>query len=191
MCIPVSALQRQDHLYQPRVLWSAHEGVLCLDLDNCFESLRTRMVHSNFIHLCLWCVFFRCMEKIAWIQRTTHGVRVCLLGALTDSGAPALLVPGVTVCLHHHCHGKPPHHSHGDLWFQAQHTHVFPAGKSGCFRSLFLLSHCPKDADGLPHWEEDHLLPGLHGPDLLFPPLGRWDCLLPLSDGYDHYIAIS
>ena len=111
------------------------------------------------------------------------GVRVCLLGALTDSGAPALLVPGVTVCLHHHCHGKPPHHSHGDLWFQAQHTHVFPAVKSGCFRSLFLLSHCPKDAGGLPHWEEDHLLPGLHGPDLLFPPLGRWDCLLPLSDG--------
>lgn len=31
------------------------------------------MAHSNFIHLCLWCVFFRCMEKIAWIQGTTHG----------------------------------------------------------------------------------------------------------------------
>ena len=43
------------------------------------------------------------------------GVRICLPGVLTDSGAPALLVPGVSVCLHHHCHGKPPHHGHGDL----------------------------------------------------------------------------
>ena len=111
------------------------------------------------------------------------GIRICLPRVLTVSGAPAFLVSGFPACLHHHCHGKPPHHGDSDLWFQAPHTHVFPAEKYGCYRCLLLLSHCPEDASGHPCWEEDHLLPGLHGPDLLLPLSGRWDCLLPLSDG--------
>ena len=105
-----------------------------------------------------WCVFFRCMEKTPWNQGLSH-IRICLYQnfswALTDSGAPARLVSGVPVCLHHHSHGKPPHHVHSDLWFQAPHTHVFSAVKLGTHRPLFLLSPCPKDSGGLPHWEED------------------------------------
>ena len=58
-------------------------------------------------------------------------------------------------------------------WFQAPHTHVFSAVKLGSHRRLFLLSPCPKDAGGLPRWEEDHLLPGLWGSGLLSPLSGR------------------
>ena len=59
------------------------------------------------------------------VWRKHHGIRDSLIsefvyiricpGALTDSGSPARLVSGVPVCLHHHSHGKPPHHVHSDL----------------------------------------------------------------------------
>ena len=39
-----------------------------MDLDSCFESLSTRTARSNSMHVCLWCVFFRCMEKTSWHQ---------------------------------------------------------------------------------------------------------------------------
>ena len=111
------------------------------------------------------------------------GVGICLPGTPTDSGAPSFLVSGVPVCLHHQCHRKPPHHDHGELWFPAPHTHVFSTLKPGCHRPLLFPSHFPKDTGEFPHWEEDHLLPGLHGSGLLLSLSGRCHGLLHFSDG--------
>lgn len=119
-------------------------GVSLSGLDNCFESLRTRMVHSNFIHLCLWCVFFRCMEKIAWIQGTTHGCQSLVFWGSHTEELQLFLVLVLLLVYTTTVMGNPPHHSHGDLWIQAQHTHVFPAAKSGCFRILFLPQSLPQ-----------------------------------------------
>ena len=186
----VTCLEK-DYLDQHPVLWYAHENVHLLDLDKSFwapEHLKgEQQLQTEVCRLCYLGVW----RRHHGIREPHVGVRICPPGALTDSGAPALLVSGVSASLHHHCHGKPPHHDHSDLWFQAPHTYVFPAAKSCCHRPLLFHSHFSKDVSGLLAWDQDHLLPWLHGPDLLFPPLGRWDCLLPLSDGYDHYIAIS
>ena len=167
--------QGQGHLVST---WNydMHVNVHHLILDTQFEPLSTNTS-------LLWCDFCRLWSRHHVIREPHMDARICLPGTLTDSGSPARLVSGVPVCLYHHCRGKPPHHGHSDLWFQAPHTHVFSAAKSGCHRPLFLLSHCPEDAGRLPLWEEDHLLPGLHGPDLLLPLSGRCHGLLPLSDG--------
>lgn len=122
-----------------------------IDLDNSVLSSRAlkRQVVISCIYACgsfTLGVWTRCYGA-----REPHkDIRICLPGTLTDSRAPASPVSGVPICLHHHCHGKPPHHSHGDLRHTAPHTHVLPAPKSGCLRPLFLLCHCPKDAGGLP-----------------------------------------
>ena len=125
-------------------IWSydIHIDVHHLNLDTQFEPLSTNSLLSVF-SLGVW-------RRHHGNKKPHMGARICLPGALTDSGAPALLVSAVPVSLYHYCHGKPPHHGHGELWFQAPHTHVFFAQKPGRHRPLFLLSHCPEDAGRLP-----------------------------------------
>lgn len=96
--IPVSALQIQDRLYQARVLWSAHEGVLWSGLGQllCHWGLEWRIV-TLYISVC-GVVFFRCMEKIVWIQGTTHGCQSLSSGLSQTERTPALLGP-VSYCL--------------------------------------------------------------------------------------------
>lgn len=139
-----------------------------LDLDKSFwapEHLKgEQQLQTEACHLCYLSVW----RRHHGIREPHVGVRICPPRALTDSGAPALLVSSVPVCLHHHCHGKPPHHDHSDLFDSRLHTPMY-----FLLRNLAVIDLCystvtsPKMLVDFLQWDQDHLLPGLHGPDLL------------------------
>ena len=61
--------------------YNLHINIHFPDLDN----KSTKRTGNNFMHLCLWCVSFRYMEKTPWYQGTSHGCP-----SLSSWGSPRL-----------------------------------------------------------------------------------------------------
>ena len=99
--------QGQGHLVST---WNydLHVNVRHLNLDTQFDPRALIHHFCGVFPLGVW-------SRHHGIREPHVSARICLPGALTDSGAPARLVSGVPVCLYYHCHGKPPHHGHSDL----------------------------------------------------------------------------
>lgn len=157
---------------------------------NHFEPLSTWKASCSQTEACHLC----CLG----VWRRHHGIKTLtwvsefvLLG-LTDSGAPALLVSSVPVCLHHHCHGKPPHHDHSDLWFQAPHTYVSPAAKSVVIDLCYSTVTSPKMLVDFLHETKTISYQGCMAQgSFFFHLLGGGTVFFLSVMAYDRYIAIS